>query len=140
MTKPNIRKRHKLSREILGVLAITFVIALFLFQLLSIATGAIIDSVLFMQDIVLTQAQYKQVDDWTFNRQLGAAHGAQHTTGQLEARQLGQNIKFRCVNRNIGAAGDDLFGLPFYVLLFHQNGDRDTARIQRTLDDLGKRW
>ena len=46
MTKPNIRKRHKLSREILGVLAITFVIALFLFQLLSIATGAIIDSVL----------------------------------------------------------------------------------------------
>ena len=70
MTKPNGQKRHKLSGEILGVLTITFVIALFLFQLLRIAAGAIIDSVLFMQDIVLTEAQYMQADDWVFNLSL----------------------------------------------------------------------
>ena len=70
MTKPNGQKRHKLSGEILGVLTITFVIALFLFQLLRIAAGAIIDSVLFMQDIVLTEAQYIQADDWVFNLSL----------------------------------------------------------------------
>ena len=70
MTKPNGQKRHKLSGEILGVLTITFIIALFLFQLLRIAAGAIIDSVLFMQDIVLTEAQYMQADDWVFNLSL----------------------------------------------------------------------
>ena len=70
MTKPNGQKRHKLSGEILGVLTITFVIALFLFQLLRIAAGAIIDSVLFMQDIVLTEAQYIQADDWVLNLSL----------------------------------------------------------------------
>ena len=70
MTKPNGQKRRKLSGEILGVLTITFVIALFLFQLLRIAAGAIIDSVLFMQDIVLTEAQYMQADDWVFNLSL----------------------------------------------------------------------
>ena len=70
MTKPNGQKRRKLSGEILGVLTITFVIALFLFQLLRIAAGAIIDSVLFMQDIVLTEAQYMQADDWIFNLSL----------------------------------------------------------------------
>ena len=70
MTKPNGQKRHKLSGEILGVLTITFVIALFLFQLLRIAAGAIIDSVLFMQDIVLTEAQYMQADDWVLNLSL----------------------------------------------------------------------
>ena len=70
MTKPNGQKRHKLSGEILGVLTITFIIALFLFQLLRIAAGAIIDSVLFMQDIVLTEAQYMQADDWIFNLSL----------------------------------------------------------------------
>lgn len=70
MTKPNGQKHHKLSREILGVLVITFVIALFLFQLLGIVASAIIDSVLFAQGIVLTEAQYMQVDDWTFNLSL----------------------------------------------------------------------
>ena len=54
----------------MGVLTITFVIALFLFQLLRIAAGAIIDSVLFMQDIVLTEAQYIQADDWVLNLSL----------------------------------------------------------------------
>ena len=70
MTKPNGQKRHRLSGEILGVLTITFIIALFLFQLLRIAAGAIIDSVLFMQDIVLTEAQYIQADDWVLNLSL----------------------------------------------------------------------
>lgn len=70
MTKTNAKKRRKLSREILGLLAVTFVIALFLLQLLGMAASAIIDSFLFMQDIVLTEAQYMQVDDWTFNLSL----------------------------------------------------------------------
>ena len=63
-------KRRKLSSEILGLLAVTLVLALILLQFLGIVARAIIDSFLFMRDIVLTEAQYAQLDDWVFHLSL----------------------------------------------------------------------
>ena len=63
-------KRRKLSGEILGLLAVTLVLALFLLQFLGIVARAMIDSFLFMRDIVLTEAQYAQLDDWVFHLSL----------------------------------------------------------------------
>ena len=63
-------KRRKLSGEILGLLAVTFVLALILLQFLGIVARAMIDSFLFMRDIVLTEAQYAQLDDWVFHLSL----------------------------------------------------------------------
>lgn len=63
-------KRRKLSGEILGLLAVTLVLALILLQFLGIVARAIIDSFLFMRDIVLTEAQYAQLDDWVFHLSL----------------------------------------------------------------------
>ena len=63
-------KRRKLSGEILGLLTVTFVLALILLQFLGIVARAMIDSFLFMRDIVLTEAQYAQLDDWVFHLSL----------------------------------------------------------------------
>ena len=63
-------KRRKLSGEILGLLAVTLVLALILLQFLGIVARAMIDSFLFMRDIVLTEAQYVQLDDWVFHLSL----------------------------------------------------------------------
>ena len=63
-------KRRKLSSEILGLLAVTLVLALILLQFLGIVARAMIDSFLFMRDIVLTEAQYAQLDDWVFHLSL----------------------------------------------------------------------
>ena len=63
-------KRRKLSSEILGLLAVTLILALLLLQFLGIVARAMIDSFLFMRDIVLTEAQYAQLDDWVFHLSL----------------------------------------------------------------------
>lgn len=63
-------KRRKLSGEILGLLAVALVLALILLQFLGIVARAMIDSFLFMRDIVLTEAQYAQLDDWVFHLSL----------------------------------------------------------------------
>ena len=63
-------KRRKLSGEILGLLAVTLVLALILLQFLGVVARAMIDSFLFMRDIVLTEAQYAQLDDWVFHLSL----------------------------------------------------------------------
>ena len=63
-------KRRKLSGEILGLLAVTLVLALILLQFVGIVARAMIDSFLFMRDIVLTEAQYAQLDDWVFHLSL----------------------------------------------------------------------
>ena len=63
-------KRRKLSGEILGLLAVTLVLALILLQFLGIVARAMIDSFLFMRDIVLTEAQYAQLDDSVFHLSL----------------------------------------------------------------------
>ena len=63
-------KRRKLSSEILGLLAVTLILALLLLQFLGIVARAMIDSFLFMRDIVLTEEQYAQLDDWVFHLSL----------------------------------------------------------------------
>ena len=70
MTNMKSSKRRKLSGEILGLLAVTLVLALILLQFLGIVARAMIDSFLFMRDIVLTEAQYAQLDDWVFHLSL----------------------------------------------------------------------
>ena len=70
MINMKANKRRKLSGEILGLLAVTLVLALFLLQFLGIVARAMIDSFLFMRDIVLTEAQYAQLDDWVFHLSL----------------------------------------------------------------------
>ena len=77
MTKTTVKVRRKLSREILGLLAITLLISLFLFQILIMAGCAMIDHVLFMRDIVLTEAQHIQVNDWIFHLSLLVSVGFQ---------------------------------------------------------------
>ena len=70
MTNMKSSKRRKLSSEILGLLAVTLILALLLLQFLGIVARAMIDSFLFMRDIVLTEAQYAQLDDWVFHLSL----------------------------------------------------------------------
>ena len=64
------RKNRKLSREILGLLAVASVLALLLMQILVIVARAIIDGYIFMRDMVLTQTQYEQLDEWIFRLSL----------------------------------------------------------------------
>ena len=73
MTKLKMKRIRKLSREILGLLGITFLIALFLLQFLGMAAAAIAEQYLFMNDIVLTETQYVQLYDWLFNLSLVAS-------------------------------------------------------------------
>lgn len=63
-------KRRKLSQEILGLLAVTAAVTLFLFQTLGMVARAMIDQYLFANDILLTEAQYAQADDWVFHLSL----------------------------------------------------------------------
>ncbi len=67
MTKQNKPKRHKLSYEILGLLAVSFIISLLLFQILLSCGIAIIESFCFTHDIVLTDTHLMEVDSWVFN-------------------------------------------------------------------------
>lgn len=67
-TKP--KKRRKLSKEILGLLAITVAITLFLFRTLGMVARAMIDHYLFANDILLSEAQYAQADDWVLHLSL----------------------------------------------------------------------
>ncbi len=56
-----------LSREILGLLALSVLFAAVLFQFLRMTATGIIDNILFLQDVVLTEALYAQIDDWVFH-------------------------------------------------------------------------
>lgn len=64
------KKRRKLSNEILGLLAVTIAVTLFLFQTLGVSARAIIDHYLFANDIILSEAKYAQADDWVFHLSL----------------------------------------------------------------------
>lgn len=64
------QKNKRLSIEILKLLALSFFIALFLLQILGMISIGIIENFLFWEDIVLTDAQYVQLDDWVFNLSL----------------------------------------------------------------------
>lgn len=64
------KKRRKLSKEILGLLAVTVAISLFLFQTLGMVARAMIDHYLFANDILLSETQYAQADDWVLHLSL----------------------------------------------------------------------
>lgn len=70
LTNPKTKKRQKLPKEILGLLAITLFIALFLFNMLDLVAGAIIEQYLFANDIIVSDSQYAQIDDWVFHLSL----------------------------------------------------------------------
>lgn len=61
------KKYRNLSREILGLLGISFVAGLFVLQILGLVAASIVESVMDAQGIVLTEMQYMLVDDWIFN-------------------------------------------------------------------------
>lgn len=59
--------RRKLPKEILGLLAVTSLIAVFLFQTLVLAGGSLCEHYLYAKDIRLEEMQYAQIDAWVFN-------------------------------------------------------------------------
>ena len=70
MNEKKPRGNRKLSHEILGVLGICVVIALFLFRILFMCAVAISENYFFAQDIVLTDAQVIELDSWIFSLSL----------------------------------------------------------------------
>ena len=66
---------------------------------------------------------------------MSAPHGAKDSTGQLKTGQLGQNIKFRRINRHITASGDDIRRLPVNMSRFHQQGQGLIAAVQSPFYD-----
>ena len=64
------RKHRKLSKEILGLLAVTVAVTLFLFQTLGMVARAMIDHYLFVNDILLNEVQYAQADEWVLHLSL----------------------------------------------------------------------
>lgn len=67
------RKQRKLSREILGILAVIFVVAVLLTHTLDMISIVIIDHYLFVNEIVLSEAEYVKIEAWVFNLSLIAA-------------------------------------------------------------------
>ena len=67
------RKQRKLSREILGILAVIFVVAVLLMHTLDMISIVIIDHYLFVNEIVLSEAEYIRIEAWVFNLSLIAA-------------------------------------------------------------------
>lgn len=70
MTNAKPKKHRKLSKEILGLLVATVAVTLFLFQTLCMVARAMIDHYLFVNDILLNEAQYAQAYDWVFHLSL----------------------------------------------------------------------
>lgn len=63
----SIKKTRKLSHEIVGVLAITLFISLFLFQILFLCGGAIADNYCASRDWQLTEEQMYVLESWVLN-------------------------------------------------------------------------
>ena len=70
MTKWKNRERRILAREILSLLVITAIIAFVLMQTLSVCAVAIAERYLFLQDIILTDAQLVKLDEGVFHLSL----------------------------------------------------------------------
>lgn len=67
MTDRKKQIRRKLPKEILGLLAVTSLIAVFLFQTLVLAGGSLCEHYLYAKDVRLEEMQYAQIDAWVFN-------------------------------------------------------------------------
>ena len=72
-TNENGRKYRKLSKEILGLLAVIFVIALLLMYTLDMISIVIIDQYLFANDMILSEAEYVKIEGWVLNLSLIAS-------------------------------------------------------------------
>lgn len=57
-------KTSKLSHEILGLTAVSALLALVLYYLLSVLTTAALEMYIFQQDLVLTEFQWLELDSW----------------------------------------------------------------------------
>lgn len=69
-TEKKAHKRRKLSQEILGLLIISFLLAFILLQVLSVSAIGVAESFLFARDVVLTDVQFAELDDWIFHLSL----------------------------------------------------------------------
>lgn len=70
MTEYKKKKRRKLSHEILGLLAVSVAISLFLFEFLHITATSIANAYFEYQDLTLTYAQEMTVETWIFSMSL----------------------------------------------------------------------
>lgn len=61
------RSTRKLSREILGLLAVTFIISAVIFWLLFVCGTAVIEMICNAKGIVLTNEQWVEADDWLYH-------------------------------------------------------------------------
>lgn len=67
MTDGKKRSTRKLSRQILGLLAITLVIAVVMYWTMSICGSAIIEHICYSRDVVVTDALLYEIDIWVSN-------------------------------------------------------------------------
>lgn len=67
LTDKRKRRTRKLSREILGLLAVTLIISVVIFWLLFACGITIIEHICASRDVILTDAQLQEVDNWTYN-------------------------------------------------------------------------
>ena len=72
-TNKNGRKHRKLSKEILGLLVVIFVIAVLLMYTLDMISIVIIDQYLFANDMILSEAEYVKIEGWVLNLSLIAS-------------------------------------------------------------------
>lgn len=67
MTDGKKRSTRKLSRQILGLLAITLVIAVVMYWTMSICGSAIIEHICYSRDVIVTDALLYEIDMWVSN-------------------------------------------------------------------------
>lgn len=67
MTDRKKRSTRKLSRQIMGLLAVTFVIALVIFWTVYLCGTAVIDHICFTRDVVVTPRLAEDISSWLFN-------------------------------------------------------------------------
>ena len=66
----DVKKRKGLALEILGLLAVTLVISLAVMLFLSLCGSAVVERVLYVRDIVLTDSQLLELNDRVFQLSL----------------------------------------------------------------------
>jgi len=66
LTDVTRKKQRKLAYEILGLIAISALIAAFLFFILTWSAGAVVESYCFENDVVMTELDWLEVDRWIF--------------------------------------------------------------------------
>jgi len=73
LTEKRLRKQHKLSYEILGLIGISAVLAVLLFLILSWVALAIVETYCFENDVIMTEFDWLHVDHWIFSLSIALA-------------------------------------------------------------------